>query len=102
MLLLFLGAGKGLLNFPSAYIVGAGSCSIAAADLNGDSNPDLIVGSRSKVHRQCARYPKRKPAGSLAHPLDGWLPSSMMPLGAIIFRELAMTSSSSIPPSRSG
>jgi hypothetical protein len=40
MLLLFLGAGKGLLNFSAASTVGAGSCSIAAADLNGDGNPD--------------------------------------------------------------
>ena len=40
MLLLFPGAGKELLNFSAAYTVGAGHRSIAAADLNRDSNPD--------------------------------------------------------------
>jgi hypothetical protein len=72
--------------------LGAGSRSIAAADLNGDmlrlSSLGLLRLSRMHKSTGKRRYSKRKSAGFLGHPLDGWLPSSMMPLGAIIFCEL--------------
>ena len=48
----FPGNGDGTLLAPARYDVGAGGASIAAADLDADGNPDILVasGSGSKVN----------------------------------------------------